>query len=78
MKELKIACLPMSGEALHEWMVTVGAAMACMPHTFTKSLSNDLLSVFKKAVTVKTPAVCTSKTLGAYFKTTSTGLTEQT
>ncbi len=65
MKELKIASLPTSGEALREWIVNLKWSLAgdCWCHDgihatdlksttdATKSMSNDLLSVFKKAVT---------------------------
>jgi hypothetical protein len=65
MKELKIASLPTSGEALSEWIMNLKWSLAgdCWCHdgvhatdltkttAATKSLSNNLLSVFKKAVT---------------------------
>jgi hypothetical protein len=60
MKDLKIACLPTSGEALRDWIVNLKWTLAgdCWCHhgvhatdlttttAATKSLSNNLLSVF--------------------------------
>jgi hypothetical protein len=65
MKDLKISSLPTSGEALRKWIMNLKWSLAgdcwCQDgiHAIdiktttpaTKSLSNDLLSVFKKAVT---------------------------
>jgi hypothetical protein len=68
MADLKIAPLPTSGEALRKWVLNLKWSLAgdCWCHNRThatdivtttahnKSLSNDLLSVFKKAVTEHT------------------------
>jgi hypothetical protein len=65
MTDLKVASLPTSGKALHEWVLNLKWSLAgnCWCHNGvhatdivtttpgTKSLSNDLLSVLKKSVT---------------------------